>query len=443
MSKDKKTTTTNVATADPTTLAREQQMWDAASGLANQPYQAFSGQRVAGFTPDQQAGFDATRGAAGAGAGAIGSGIGLAGQAGAYNPMMVQPGQAGPAAQADLGGINALYAQYRSGGGPSASARDVSAMDGAAKMGQYLDPYTGQVVDAALSDLDIQRQRAIMQGQAQATAGGAFGGSRHGVMDSLTNAEAMRAAGSLSGQLRSQGFQTALGAGMADANRDLQAQMSNQGADVATSTANAQNALSMLGQQAGLNANVGMFNAGALNNMSQFNTNLDANAQIANQGAGLTANAQRLGAAGTLGSLGQAQQQNALTGANALTAIGGMQQGLNQANLDVNFANWLDKQNDPYRKLAFQQGFRGTPGQTNTQTNVEQGSTLGGIAGAVGTIAGGPLGGVIGNAAGSLFGGGGLANSVLGGMQPQVTGSPGNFAMPMRGLWDPNNGYGG
>lgn len=404
MSKSSKNTTTT--TADPTTLARERQMWNTAQGLAAQPFQAYDGQQVAGFTGDQQAGFGAVRDAAGMGSGAVNAGLGLAGQAGAVNPSMVSAPTLDPAAQANGAGLDAMYAAYARTG-PQAGARDASSMDAAAKMGQYQNPYEDQVVQSALADQEIQRQRAIMQGQAQATAGGAFGGSRHGVMDSLTNEAAVRAAGATSGNLRSQGFQFAGQMGAADANRDLQAQQGNQQADVATSSTNAGLGANLFGQRMGAAANVGMFNAGQINSQNQFGAGLDLTAQQANQGAGLTANSQRLAAAGTMGQLGSTQQQMGLAGADALLKSGGMQQGLEQANLDVDYNNWLQKQQDPYAKLGFLQGFKGTPGRT--QTDTQQGSALGGLLGAVGTIAGGPLGGVIGKAAGGLFGGGGAA----------------------------------
>lgn len=384
----KSTKNTQTMTADPTTLARERQMWNTAQGLASQPYQAYGGEQVAGFTGDQNAGFDAVRGAAGMGSGAVNAGFGVAQGAANYQPGMVNAQGLDPAAQVGGDALAAYLAA--SGGGGAAGARDVASIDAAAKMGQYVNPYENQVVQSALGDQEIQRQRAIMQGQAQATMGGAFGGSRHGVMDSLTNEAAIRAAGATSGALRSQGFQTALGAGAADANRALQADMSNQGADVATSQANLNAGLSRFGTM----ANVGMFNAGQVNNQNQFGANLDLTAQQANQGAGLTANAQHLGAASTMGQLGQTQQNMGLAGADALLKSGGMQQGLEQAQLDTAYNNWVQQQQDPYNKLGFLQGFRGTPGQT--QTNVQQGSALGGILGAVGTIAGGPIGAKIG-----------------------------------------------
>jgi hypothetical protein len=401
MSMDTTTTQTETTRADPTTLAREGQMWDAASGLATSPYQGYDGQRVAGFTPDQLSGFEAARQAATAGTGTVNQAIGMTQQAGAYNPLSLDPRFAGPAAQADPAQLLAAY-QAAGQSLPTAGARDVAAQDAVGGINQYLNPYTDAVVDSSLSDLERQRQMAITSGQARAAAAGAFGGSRHGVADSLTNAEAMRAGGALFSQLHAQGFNTALGAATNDANRNLQGQMANQGADVATSVANANNAYGFAGQGLSNAANLGMFNAGAQNNMAQFNAGQGSAADMANQQAGLAGNAQRLGAAGQLGGLGQTQQNMGMVGADALTRIGGMQQGLNQAQNDVRYDDWLREQADPYNKLMFQQGFLGTVGQDARGTTKEEGSALGGLIGAASTIAGGPVGGAIAN----MFGGG-------------------------------------
>lgn len=434
MSKDTTTTQNQVTTADQTTLGREADLWNRGNALTTAPYQGYTGQQVAGFTPDQQAGFEAARQAAGMGAPAVQTGVNYATQAGAYNPLNINPQFAGPAATADPSGVNAMYAAYRSGA-PSASARDVTAEDAVGGINQYLNPWTDSVINASLADQERQRQIAIASGQARATAAGAYGGSRHGVADSLTNEAALREAGMLSANTRAAGFNTALGAATGDANRNLQGQMANQGADVATSTANAQNATSLFGQQAGINANLGMFNAGQQNQMGQFNSSLAMTADQANQGAGLTANGQRLGAAGTLGQLGGLQQNMGLTGADALTRIGGMQQGLNQANLDVAHQEWLREQADPYNKIMFQQGLIGTPGQVMKGKTTQEGSVAGGLLSAAATVAGGPLGGAISN----MFGGG---PQIPGGNPVPQMAAPQPFNLQPQGLWSPTGGYG-
>lgn len=75
-----------------------------------------------------------------------------------------------------------------------------------ANLPQYQNPYTQDVINPALADVERQRQMAVNDVGAAATRAGAFGGSRHGVAESLTNEAAMRQAGQLSANLRSQGF---------------------------------------------------------------------------------------------------------------------------------------------------------------------------------------------------------------------------------------------
>jgi hypothetical protein len=71
---------------------------------------------------------------------------------------------------------------------------------------QFMNPYESEVVQRSLADiggqLDIQR---IRDRQA-ATAAKAFGGSRQGVAESLTNAAALKQAADTAAQLRASGY---------------------------------------------------------------------------------------------------------------------------------------------------------------------------------------------------------------------------------------------
>lgn len=77
------------------------------------------------------------------------------------------------------------------------------------QMQQYMNPYESQVVQQSLGDLERSRQMAQNVGGAQATAAGAFGGSRHGIAEAETNrAFAEQAAQTASG-LRQAGYGSA------------------------------------------------------------------------------------------------------------------------------------------------------------------------------------------------------------------------------------------
>ena len=82
-------------------------------------------------------------------------------------------------------------------------------------IGQFMNPYTSMVTGQTLSDLERQRQMAVNTTGAQATQAGAFGGSRHGVAEALTNEGFARQGAQAFGNLQQQGFNTALGAAQA------------------------------------------------------------------------------------------------------------------------------------------------------------------------------------------------------------------------------------
>lgn len=71
----------------------------------------------------------------------------------------------------------------------------------------YMNPYEGQVVGQSLRDIERSRQMAQRQTGAQATAAGAFGGSRHGVAEAETNRAFAEQAAQTAAGLRQSGFQ--------------------------------------------------------------------------------------------------------------------------------------------------------------------------------------------------------------------------------------------
>jgi len=92
----------------------------------------------------------------------------------------------------------------------------------------YMNPYTQQVINTSMADLERQRQTQMNALGSQATAAGAFGGSRQGVAEALTNTGFAQQGGQLASQLRQQGFNTALGASQQDVANRLQANIQNQ-----------------------------------------------------------------------------------------------------------------------------------------------------------------------------------------------------------------------
>jgi len=94
-------------------------------------------------------------------------------------------------------------------------------------IGQFMNPYTSQVIGR--TGMDMARQAQIAQNQlgAQATQAGAFGGSRHGVAEGTMLGDYGRAFGDIAAQQRQAGFNTALSA--AQAQQGIQSGLASQG----------------------------------------------------------------------------------------------------------------------------------------------------------------------------------------------------------------------
>lgn len=94
-------------------------------------------------------------------------------------------------------------------------------------IGQFMNPYTQEVIDRAGADMMRQSQMAQNQLGAQATTARAFGGSRHGVAEGTMMGDYGRAFGDMAAQQRMQGFNTALGA--AQNQQSMMSQLAGQG----------------------------------------------------------------------------------------------------------------------------------------------------------------------------------------------------------------------
>lgn len=91
----------------------------------------------------------------------------------------------------------------------------------------YMNPFTQNVIDASLSDIDRSRQIANQQGARSASAS-TYGGDRNALIEAETNRGYADIAARTSAQLRSQGFDTAAGLMGRDQAMALQADLANQ-----------------------------------------------------------------------------------------------------------------------------------------------------------------------------------------------------------------------
>lgn len=97
---------------------------------------------------------------------------------------------------------------------------------------QYMNPYTQEVIDKSLADLERNRLMQQQTQSAQASAAGAFGGSRQGVAQALTNEAFARQAGNMASQLRQTGYTQAQQLAGTDIANQLRADLSNQAAGI-------------------------------------------------------------------------------------------------------------------------------------------------------------------------------------------------------------------
>ena len=219
-----------------------------AQGVAS----ALPTQQFAGFNPMYQAGEEALVNTSLAGPGIAGTDLAaqMAAYGGVYQPAMQTAGQA------NLG------------------------MTGPGSISTYMNPYTSQVRTNALADLESSRQMAIRNTGERAMQAKAFGGSRQGVAEGITNLGFAKQAGTLGTQLNENAFNQAVQMQSADLARQQQAAAANQ--------------------QAGL------------------------------QGAQL-----RLSGASQLGGLAAQQQALRLGGAQAVMGAGGARQAADQQQMDA------------------------------------------------------------------------------------------------------------
>lgn len=236
----------------------------------------------------------------------------------------------------------AAYGGVYQPGQITAQQTNLSMGQGPGSIGSYMNPYTAQVRANALGDLEAARQAAIQQTGERANAARAFGGSRQGVAESLTNAGFAKQAATLGTTLNEQAFNQA---------------MAMQQADIGRMSA----------------------------------------ADIANQQAGLQGAQLRLGGASQLGNLAAQQQALRLGGAQAVMGAGGARQALDQQQMDAIRNIGLQRLGVVQSSLGAQPANLGMQSTTPQYSNPASGALGGALAGGqlfgpVGAVAGGVLG---------------------------------------------------
>jgi len=172
----------NSIAVDPESAARNRQLFNLGMGIFNTPFQAYTGQRIAGLTPEQILAKNTAKG--------------LFGDSFSYDPRSE---------------LNTMFQDT-----PSLATTDLSA---------YQNPFTNEVIDNTISDLDRARKIQLQSDQDAAIGQGAFGGSRSAILEAETNRNFADRAGDIASRLRSQGFDRATNLANLDINRGLQSDL--------------------------------------------------------------------------------------------------------------------------------------------------------------------------------------------------------------------------
>jgi len=281
---------------------------------ASSPYVAYGGQRIAGFDPLQ-----------------------LTAQQAVANITPSQ--QLGPATQyASSAGLQAGNMQYN----PMLAQTGSFTQPGVA--GQYMSPYTQNVVD--IQNREAARQSEIQrnQNQAQAVGQGAFGGSRSAIVE----AERQRNLAQMQGDIQQRGQQAAY-----------------------------EQAQNLYGNE----------QQRALQAQQQTEQSRQYGA-----GLGLQGLQTQLSAAGQLANIGGQQFQQQKDIINALSTAGQQRQGMQQQALSQDYQDFLTQKQFPYQQLAFMgEMLKGVPQQT-TQSIYQAPPSLLSQAGGLGLAAYGLFG---------------------------------------------------
>jgi len=214
----------------------------------------------------------------------------------------------------------------------------------------YMNPYTQNVVDTTLADLERQRQIQQQGTAAQAAQAGAFGGSRQGVAESLTNEAFARQAAQTAAGLRQSGFAQAQQQAQQDLARQMQA--------------------SQLNQATGLQA--GLANQATALQAARANQDAMLRAGLANQQAGLQGAQFRLGAANQLAGIGQQGFGMGQTIENQIAQQGAMQRGLQQQLIDAGRGQFQTAVGMPAQTLGYVSSALGAAPVPQTTTQSRQ-----------------------------------------------------------------------
>lgn len=301
----KNTTQTTVA---PEMRAAQQTAMNYAVNAANQPFQQYQGPWSAGYNTNQTHGANMIAASSNEGVNELNQAASGARAMQGFQPMTVTADQTG-------GYTGDQFAN------------------------RYFNPFLTQVAGNMTSEMGRARTMQIARDEDKALAAGAYGGSRHGVMDAETTRGFYDTLGKNVGDLYARGFDTAMGFGQQDAQR--------------------------------------------FTDVDRANADRRLTAGTANQGAHTAAGQLRLQASDVLRGIGDTRHDNYLDSAQARFQAGNAMHLLDQGRIDRDRERFNEWRDYPLRQSQIINGAAGLVqgGQTQTQTRSpglgEIGLTLG------------------------------------------------------------------
>jgi hypothetical protein len=282
--------------------------------------------------------------------------------------------------------------------GPTNTAQNISNPEfNQQNLERFFNPYQGAVIDQGVRRIQDEMTQGRLANQSRAASAGAFGGTRHAILDAENQNNAMTNLSDFVGSQLSQGYGQAVNQFNTDYGQRLQALgANNQAAGQNFNQGLAQNDQNNRAYQANLQNQMTLNQQNNQTAGQNFNQSLAA-LQLNNQAAGQNFN-QSLSSANFLQGLGTANQQagiNAgdamLRGANASTQLGNVITAQDQAQRDNAYERgYLDERNYPmeiYERLSAINAMQPV-NRTSTSTQSTSGGWLGPALGAAGAIMG-------------------------------------------------------
>lgn len=367
----------------------------------------YGGERIAGFSPEEQTSFGLANSAVGSylpfmqkQEDLYNQGIGAARYGAATEEGLAREGLRGGIAglEEGMGRLRGLEGRF---GNQLGTARDYLTRSGEMGVGatqqfdpnmaqNFYNPYEEDVVQQTLQDTREGLARGDMALRDNAASSGAFGGSRGRITSDELARGVGRGAAEAVGGIRQTGYANA----MSNASNAFEQQQRRQ-AGAAGLLGNIGGGLgSFAGQQAALGQNV----AGGIAGLGMQGANLFRGAGSQIGGLQNNLGGQLAGYGGAFGSMGTQLGNAQRNDIGLLGSVGGAKRGMEQAGNDLAYQNFVGQYNLPATLLGqysgIAQGIAPLGGGTSTATQTTPGidylsSGLGGFSSALGQTAGG------------------------------------------------------